>query len=64
MTDLARTIGLIHGDTEQAWELTTSLPTEDQQGILLIQIAEDTHPDTVREIHNIIESALEGILGE
>ena len=64
MSDLSDRIRTIHGETEQSWERTTSLPTEDDQGIILLQIAEGTHQDTVHEIHKIIESALEGILGE
>ena len=64
MSDLSDRIRTIHGETEQSWELTTSLPTEDDQGIILLQIAEGTHQDTVREIHRLIESACEGILGE
>ena len=64
MSDLSKTVAVCHGETDQSWELTTSLPTECEQGIILLQVAAGTDPVAIREIHRIIESTVEGVLGE
>ena len=55
MSDLATTIGLILGEPEHSWELTTSLPTEDTQGVILLQIPPGTDRRAIRNLHEAIE---------
>ncbi len=64
MSDLARTIEMIHGPTDSAWEITTDLPTEDTQGVILLQVPAGTPPSLVEQLHELIETSAEGILGE
>ena len=63
MNDLAKTITLIHGSTDRSWEMTTDFPTEDEQGIILLQFLEGTDPDAVEKLRVVIEHAVRGILG-
>ena len=55
MSDLATTIGLILGEPEHSWELTTALPTEEQQGVILLQVPPGTDRVAIRTLHEAIE---------
>ncbi len=63
MSDLSKTISLIHGYTDQSWELTTDLPTEERQGVILVQFHEGTEEQAVEELHRAIETMLEARFG-
>jgi len=62
MSDLQRQIAIIHGETEQTWEVSTALPTETEQGVILVQVPAETDPAAIRKLHEMIETMLDGTL--
>lgn len=62
--DLRYNVRVILGETEQAWDITTVLAKDDQQGFIFLRFAPGTDRDTIREVHKLVEGIVEGLIAE